>query len=81
MKIIIKMPYFVLSNEAGREYCHGYLECLPKDIIEKLENGYMLSMWDIQGKDLNKLLDDNGRNHTSFAFNETCEILDIGDYL
>lgn len=75
------LPYFVLSYESGKEHSHGYLNELPNDIIEKIENGFMLSMWDISGKNIQELLEKNGRNHTSFAFNESCNELCVGDYV
>ena len=75
------IPYFVLSTYTGLEFSHGYLNELPENILELLEREYMLSIWDISGKNLNELIESNGRKHTSFAFNKSCNELCIGDYV
>lgn len=74
--------YFVMSRGDGRFYRRGYLEDLPENIIDYLDNGYMVSIWDVTGKYPDKMVDELPYGtHPSFAFNETCRKLDLGDYV
>ena len=76
-----KTPYFVMSNEAGRYKRRGYLDELPENIIELLDEGYMISLWDIGDNDPEELINELPYgHHPSFAFNNLPELA-LGDYV
>jgi hypothetical protein len=76
-----KTIYFVMSTPCGRQYCRGYLNELPTDIIELLDNGYNISLWDITGHDPETLCDNLPYGmHNSFAFSNMPELCS-GDYI
>lgn len=58
----------------------GYLNEIPENIIELLDKGYLCTVWDIQGNDPEILIERNGWNHPSFAFNSFDELC-LGDYV
>ena len=44
-------PYFVLSYPHGTFKQRGYLKDLPENILELLEQNYLISLWDIKDND------------------------------
>lgn len=74
-------PYFVMSRPCGRQYRRGYLNELPHNIIELLDSGYLISIWDIADQDPDELCDNLPYGtHNSFAFNNLPELCE-GDYI
>jgi hypothetical protein len=76
-----KNEYFVMSGPCGRFFARGYLNELNDDMLALLDDGYIITLWDIKNHDPDQLVDDLPYgHHPSFAFNNLDELC-LGDYV
>jgi hypothetical protein len=75
------MPYFVLSYSSGRYAQRGFINELPSDIYRLLEEGYLLTIYDIGDNDPDDITSQGSYGeHPSFAFSSFPELC-LGDFI